>query len=107
MVIIMWALILLLIIVSAFLIEPKHLRTLSHYTNLGVVNYYLNARWWHAIIFPASGVIFGFFWTILTSQLFVKRGALFARAFVFLSYFVLVTLSATAVRILLFNAGLS
>jgi len=107
MIIIMWAMVLLLIIVSIVLLEPKHLRTLSHYTNLGAVNYFLNARWWHAIIFPVSGVFFGFFWTLMTGRLFEKRGAAFTRSFVFLSYFVLVTLGATTIRVLLFNAGLS
>jgi hypothetical protein len=107
MLIVMWVLALLVIIVSVVLLEPKYLRTLSAYTNLGIVNYYLGARWWHAIVFPVASLFFAFFWTILTAQLYAKKGAKFTKSFVFLSYFVLVTLGVTAVRVLLFNAELS
>ena len=107
LVIIMWVLALIAVIVSVVLLEPKYLRTLSSYTNLGIVNYYLGARWWHAIVFPVSAVAFASFWTILAAQLFHKKGERFARLFLILSYFVLFTLGVVAVRVLLFNAELS
>jgi hypothetical protein len=107
MIVVMWLLALIVIIVSTVLLEPKYLRTLGAYTNLGIVNYYLNARWYHAIIFPASSAIFAYFWTILSAQLYLKKGEKVAELFVFLSYFILFTLGVVAVRVLLFNAELS
>ena len=107
LIIIMWILALIVVAVSVALLEPKYLRTLSSYTNLGLVNYYLNARWWHAIIFPLSSLIFAYFWTVLTAQLYHKKGVRFTRSFVLLSFFVLVALGFVAVRVLLFNAELS
>ncbi|MDR0979633.1 MAG: hypothetical protein LBM12_00535 [Candidatus Nomurabacteria bacterium] len=107
MLVIMWVLALAAVIISLVLLEPKYLRTLSSYTNLGIVNYYLGARWWHAIIFPIASLGITFFWTILALQLYRQKSAKFAKIFIFLSYFVLVTLGVTMVRVLLFNAELS
>jgi len=107
MVIIMWLLALVVIIVSIVLLEPKYLRTLSSYTNLGIVNYYLAARWWHAIIFPISSLVLTYFWTVLTAQLFLKYGAKSAKIFLFLFFFLILTLGVISVRVLLFNAELS
>ena len=107
MLVIMWVLAAIVIIVSVVLLEPKYLRTLSSYTNLGIINYYLGARWWHAIIFPVSSLAFAFFWTVLTGQLYLKKGAKFTKSFILLSYFVLFTLGVTTVRVLLFNSELS
>lgn len=107
MLIVTWAMAVVIIIISIILLEPKYLRTLSSYTNLGIVNYYLNSRWWYAIIFPVSSLFFSYFWTLLTAQLYLKKGAKFTKAFLFLSYFLLFTLGVTTVRVLLFNAELS
>ena len=107
MLIVIWVLALIVVAISLILLEPKYLRTLSAYTNLGIVNYYLGARWWHAIVFPAAALIFAYFWTILSAQLYVKKGARFTQSFLLLFFFLIFTLGVVAVRVLLFNAELS
>lgn len=106
-VILAWLLALVVVIVSIALLEPKYLRTLEHYTNLGIVNYYLTARWYYAIIFPVAALALAIFWSIFIAQLYTKKGVATARLFAILSYFVFFSLGVAAVRVLLFNAELS
>jgi hypothetical protein len=89
----------LTVIITLTFVQPQQLRVVSRYSDFGDTHYYHDAVWSYFLSFPLLAFAFGFLHLLIVLRLVRSNERSVARAVIFLSYALLITLLVIAIRL--------